>query len=314
MAYGAPVHMQCITCMGPKAAPLLHFSAAPVADPSSITAAVDVAEPSTTTAVAVQPPAAAARAAKRAAMDRISATALQLARELRKPKAWIGYVAFVLFALMRHIRLQMWEGANKFCVKDTFAPWAKPMCTNDCPFTVIPCALKKNIDGVIECVQIGDEHELSRMSHYVAGFPIPIAPTTAADVGEPKSTNETAFDAFYKDVGVGYMPTVCDGDCGLDVMCIIDGVERTLNERTKLRAELSDYLIQRTSEHWMTDILIVTQELNDEDVKLARFADIHIEEELMPHHAAFDAAVAAIACDDGGKLEPVSEEAMSAMR
>ena len=64
--YGPPVHMQCITCMGPKAAPLLPSTAAPISDPSSITAAVAVSAPSTATAVAAQTPAAAAGAAKRA--------------------------------------------------------------------------------------------------------------------------------------------------------------------------------------------------------------------------------------------------------
>ena len=101
--YGPPVHMQVITCMGPKATPLLPLTAAPVADPSSITAAVAVATetPSTATAVAAQTPAAAAGAAKRAAIERIRASALQLARDIRKPRAWIGYVAFVLFALLK---------------------------------------------------------------------------------------------------------------------------------------------------------------------------------------------------------------------
>ena len=98
--YGQPVHMQCITCMGPKAAPLLPLTAAPVADPSSIHTAVAVAAPSTTTAVAAPTPAATAGATKRVAMERIRASALQSAREIRKPRAWIGYVAFVLLALL----------------------------------------------------------------------------------------------------------------------------------------------------------------------------------------------------------------------
>ena len=141
--YGPPVHMQCITCMGPRAAPLSQFTAAPVADPSSIATAVDVVAPSTATAVAAQTHAADAGAAKRAAIDRIRASALQLAREIRKPRAWIGYVAFVLFALLKN-RPQMWEGASRFCVIDTFAPWAKDLCKNECAYAAIPCALQKN--------------------------------------------------------------------------------------------------------------------------------------------------------------------------
>ena len=142
--YGPPVHMQCITCMGPKAAPLLPLTAAPVADPSSIDTAVAVAAQSPAVAVAAQTPAAAAGAAKRAAKERIRTSALQLAREIRKPRSYIGYVAFVLFALLKKTRLLMWEGANKFCVIELFAPWAKDMCTKESAYAAIPCALQRN--------------------------------------------------------------------------------------------------------------------------------------------------------------------------
>ena len=64
----------------------------------------------------------------------------------------------------------------------------------------------------------------------------------------------------------------------------------------------------------MIDILIVTQELNPEDVKLARSDEIQIGQELMPRPDAFETAVAAIARDDGGELGLVSEDAMNAMR
>ena len=121
-----------------------HGGDRPVADPSSIDTAVAVAAHSPAVAVAAQTPAAAAGAAKRAAKERIRASALQLAREIRKPRSYIGYVAFVLFALLKKTRLQMWEGANKFCVIELFAPWAKDMCTKECAYAAIPCALNKS--------------------------------------------------------------------------------------------------------------------------------------------------------------------------
>ena len=124
----------CRLCLALAIDYVLLLTAAPIADPSSITTAVAVAAPSTATAVAAQTPAAAAGAAKRAAMERIRASALQLAREIRKPRTWIGYVAFVLFALLKKNRPQMWEGANKFCVIETFAPWAQDMCTKECAY------------------------------------------------------------------------------------------------------------------------------------------------------------------------------------
>ena len=206
----------------------------------------------------------------------------------------------------------MWEGGNKCCVIEHFAPWAKDMCPNECGYAAIPCALQRNPSDVVECVQISEGTPLSEMSHYVAGVDIPSAPTTA--VAAEATLDATAFAAFYTSLGVHYLPTVCDGDCGLDAMCLIMGIERNLHERTKLRVELSDYLLHRLDQSWMIDILIATQELDPEDVKLARSDEIQIGQEVMLDLDAFETAVAAIAVDDGGELEPVSEEAMNAMR
>ena len=318
--YGPPVHMQPITCMGPAAAPLLppaaaplfHLTAAPVAEPLSAaqSTAENVAEPSSAqTAVAAPTDETDDRIA---AMGRIHAAALNLAREIRKPQACVGYIAFVLFALLKRCRPQVWEGSNKFCFIEQFAPWAKDMCPTECAYAAIPCALKRNASGVVEYMQISEQSPLSKMSHYVAGIDIPrakrrlrirgstiSAPMTAIAAGT--RVDESAFAAFYRNLGAHYLPTVCDGDCGLDVMCLILGIERSLYERNSLRAELSDYLLQRLHLPWMIDILSVTQELNPDDVKLARSDDVQRWHELMPNPGAFETAVAAIARDDGGE-------------
>lgn len=86
------------------------------------------------------------------------------------------------------------------------------------------------------------------------------------------------------------------------------GAERSLHERTSLRVELSDCILERLHLPWMIDILSVRCELDPDDVKLARSDEIQVGQEL----DAFETAVAAIARDD--ELEPVSEEAMDAMR
>ena len=104
---------------------------------------------------------------------------MALAREICRLKAWIGYIAFVLFALLKGYRPQAWEGSNKFCFIEQFAPWAMHLCTKECAYAAIPCARNKNTSGVIECVQISDETPLSKMTHYVAGIDIPSAPMTA---------------------------------------------------------------------------------------------------------------------------------------
>ena len=157
-------------------------------------------------------------------------------------------------------------------------------------------------------MQIGDDMQLSKMSHYVAGIDIPSAPTAA--VAEA-TVDEVAFAAFYRTLGVHYLPTMCDGDFGLDVMCLILGVERSLHERTPLREELSDYLIDRQDESWMLDILVTSCELEPEEVNLSRSDEMLAGCGPIPLE---EGKIAEIALEDPDELEHVSEETMDAMR
>ena len=271
-AYGPPVHMQRITCMGPTAAPLLPLTAAPIAEPSSTTTAVAACTP---TAGAASIDEAVSNATKHHAIAKIRNQVLALAREIRKPQAWIGYIAFILFGLLHRVRPQVWEGAHKFCVIEQFAPWALEYFEfGECAYAAIPCALRPTTSGVAECVQIGDDMPLSKMSHYVAGVDVPSAPTTAA--AAEATVDESAFAAFYRTLGVHYLPTICDGDCGLDVMCMILGLERTVDERTSLRDDISDYLIDRQDDPWMIDLLVLSCELNPEGVNASRSQEIQV--------------------------------------
>ena len=60
---------------------------------------------------------------------------------------------------------------------------------------------------------------------------------------------------------------VCDGDCGIDVMCEIIGVQSTEQSRFDLRQELSRFLIDEAEQPWMSELLRVRQELPDETVE-----------------------------------------------
>ena len=224
--YGPPVHMQLITCMGPTAAPLLPLTAAPIAEPSSTTTAVAACTP--TAGAASIGDALRNATTHHAAIAEVRKKVLALAREIRRPQAWIGYIAFILFGLLNKCRPQGWEGAHRFCFIEHFAPWAVEICIKECAYAAIPCALRPTPSCVVQCVQIGDDMPLSKMSHYVAGIDIPSAPTAA--VAEA-TVDESAFATFHRTLGVHHLLTICDGDCGLDVMCLILGVERSLHER-----------------------------------------------------------------------------------
>ena len=55
---------------------------------------------------------------------------LDLARAVRKPRQSVGYSAFIVFALLRKMRIWVWEGSNRVDIASVFLPsWAtEGMC------------------------------------------------------------------------------------------------------------------------------------------------------------------------------------------
>jgi len=49
---------------------------------------------------------------------------ISLAREIRRPRQYVGYSFFILFGLARRCRPRIWEGASCVDLIETFAPWA----------------------------------------------------------------------------------------------------------------------------------------------------------------------------------------------
>ena len=124
----------------------------------------------------------------------------------------------------------------------------------------LPCALVGKPGGVIECAPISEETPLSKLSHYVAGVQIP------AQAQDPESA--VTFESFYAALGISTLPTVCDGDCGFDVMTSMLGLPAAFATRQQLRVELSEYLLERMGQRWMLDLLVAAQELQQKDVDL----------------------------------------------
>ena len=61
--------------------------------------------------------------------------------------------------------------------------------------------------------------------------------------GEEVNGDDNLF-AYYLDRGQMAVPTVTDGDCAFDVMCVMAGEERTAKARADLRFEVADYLMR----------------------------------------------------------------------
>ena len=197
----------------------------------------------------------------------VQRTLLALARSMRRPRTYVGYCAFILMGLLKKCRPVAWEGKNRIDLLQTFAPWSIETCNTECAVQAISCALVARECGLAECVAISEEHPLANCSHYVAGIQVP--PTAVAEYGNN-------FELFYAGLGVAVRPTVMDGDCAFDVMNMMLATPLSLEARTQLRIELSDYLISRINEPWMHNLMVSCQELDQEDVERSKSSDCTI--------------------------------------
>ncbi len=254
-----------------------------------------------TNATAVAVTAAASRAV--AAQHTIEATLLALAREIRRPRAYVGYSAFILMALLKKCQPCVWEGASFIDLLEVFAPWAKEHCTTPLPVRAVPCGLVAQAGGSVELAPISDEHPLSKTCHFVAGITIP-------ECQAPPSS--CSFEALYASLGVAILASVLDGDCALDVMTMMLGIPPSGSARNDLRIELSDYLMARIGEPWLHDIMVACQELRQEDVSLYRSGDAKIlAAPTAPAPAVAESAVAAV---EQKEVVTPDEETFAAMR
>ena len=64
--------------------------------------------------------------------------------------------------------------------------------------------------------------------------------------------------------------TVTNGDCGMEVMCMMAGLGHDEDSRTRLRSQLSDFLLEHLAEPWMQNIMAVCQEIKAEDLETYR--------------------------------------------
>ena len=64
---------------------------------------------------------------------------MRLARDIRKPRAFIGYSAFLCFAMLRECRPCVWQGDNRVDLVEAFAPWAKDRCERQCVVDGVCC-------------------------------------------------------------------------------------------------------------------------------------------------------------------------------
>ena len=189
----------------------------------------------------------------------------ELAEELKcianeiQGSCYIGISAFVLLALMKQIRLFVWLGLVRKDILKEYAPWASGAIKREALFDAIGCI--RDVDLVTGRVSISMMDGGAELNHWVACIDSPVihgdgAPVSHGD-GAPVSHGDGAlvsygddtdatntFNAMYLSKGRAVIETIADGDCGLDVMCLMLGFDREKNVRQRLRLELSAFLLQ----------------------------------------------------------------------
>ena len=75
---------------------------------------------------------------------------------------------------------------------------------------------------------VSEENPLENCKHFIAACQLP----------ESIAVAEDSIEAFYMQLGVGLMATVMDGDCGIDVACLMLGLPQTLENRRKIREDM----------------------------------------------------------------------------
>ena len=149
---------------------------------------------------------------------------------------------------------------------EAYAPWAADNCMGQCHVQGVCCAVVTLPDASTRLQVISDEFPLHRCRHYVAAVAAPdVAAVAASD-----SKDAMNFQAFYESRGVVLLGSVVDGDCGVDVMNMMLDKPQSLENRTQLRIELSDYLMDRVGSHWMQNLMVLCEELDPDLVKLSR--------------------------------------------
>ena len=205
----APHPVPATPLSAPLGAPLQRMcAAAPVA------AAFGYAIPSP--AVAASAHSAAVAASPELAKARISNRLLQLARDIRRPRTYVGHSAFICFALCRGCRPFIWEGASRVDIVKAYVPWALGRCKHECIVDGVCCCFERVAgSAVAEMKPVSETHPLSRCTHFVA------AVRMACGLGGPYPDS---LVGFYSSHGFAVLGTVADGDCGMDVCCQMLGL------------------------------------------------------------------------------------------
>ncbi len=150
---------------------------------------------------------------------------LAVARQIRAPGEYVGYAAFLLFAMCKKVVVHAWEGANRVNLLNVYARWALRLCERELEVDAVCCACVPDDAGQARLVAITEAHGMQACRHYIAG----------AQTGAEVNLYGDDIESFYGKLGITLLGTVTDGDCAFDVMLAMLCETQTADARLTLR-------------------------------------------------------------------------------
>ena len=227
-------------------------------------------------------------------IENVTVDVLAFALYLKTSQSFQGVFTFILFALRFRVRVYLWCNMEKHDIVKEYAAWASPDLFSDSRFEVIACYR----DGA---GRLAVPDDVRQVNHFVAcvrcvaGGGGGHAPDNSEDEGTK------VFRAFYLSQGRVVIPTIADGDCGPDAMCVLLNTHRTILSRQKLRHTLAAFLLK----HAQNRALIHTMcALCEHTIRAA----VHLFEETGERHG--HVVPPRDACHGDGKRRSCSELAL----
>ena len=177
--------------------------------------------------------------------------------DLQETWSYTGVVAFMVFALLKQLRVFVWYGSQREDIIARYAPWASTQIQAAAPFEAIACRLTMSDAGVASHHIVEDPREVN---HWVACVD---QGGRHGDGAEADDEETLTFQAVYLSFDRIVTWTVCDGDCGLDVLCLMSGLSRCRLQRDSLRTELSAFVVKHAGNRALISILFQLVEVTE---------------------------------------------------
>ena len=91
-------------------------------------------------------------------LDKLFGLILQLAREIRSPRSYVGYSFFVLLGVCKRCQPFMWEGNQRINLLGQFAPWALTSATSACAVDGVVCCMRTLASGIVDMAPVSSDH------------------------------------------------------------------------------------------------------------------------------------------------------------